>query len=319
MPSSGSSSTPSPWTTNARSVPSRRRTSASRGAAAGSPTPTTWRRDAGRVRQRAEQVERRPDADLAAGRAGVRHRRMEARGEQEGEAVGRAGPRRPTSASWSIRMPSASSTSAEPEREVIARLPCLATGHPGRGHDECRRRRDVERAAPVAAGPDDVDRAVPARRPAGPARASPWRSRPARRPSRRASAGRRAGPPAGPASPRRPSPRPWRARASSIDSVLAVDDRGEGRPDELAHRPPPRGRRAAAGSIASRHARPVANEPLAASSRPASPSPARRRKLASRCGPSGVRTDSGWNWTPSSGRRRVADAHDDAVRPRSSR
>ena len=32
--------------------------------------------------------------------------------------------------SWSVRTPSASSTSAEPEREVIARLPCLATGTP---------------------------------------------------------------------------------------------------------------------------------------------------------------------------------------------
>ena len=34
------------------------------------------------------------------------------------------------SASWSIRTPSASSTSAEPDRDVIARLPCFATGTP---------------------------------------------------------------------------------------------------------------------------------------------------------------------------------------------
>ena len=33
-------------------------------------------------------------------------------------------------ASWSVRTPSASSTSAEPALEVIARLPCLATGTP---------------------------------------------------------------------------------------------------------------------------------------------------------------------------------------------
>ena len=33
-------------------------------------------------------------------------------------------------ASWSIRMPSASRTSADPDRDVIARLPCLATGTP---------------------------------------------------------------------------------------------------------------------------------------------------------------------------------------------
>ena len=56
----------------------------------------------------------------------------------------------------------------------------------------------------------------------------------------------------------------------------------------------------------------VANDPVTASSRDASPSPAWRRKFASRCGPSGVSTLSGWNCTPSSGRR-VADAHDHPV------
>ena len=40
---------------------------------------------------------------------------------------------------------------------------------------------------------------------------------------------------------------------------------------------------------------------VASSSRDASPSPAWRRKFARRCGPCGVRTDSGWNCTPSSG------------------
>ena len=39
----------------------------------------------GWVRQRAEQVERGPDADLAAGRSGVLHRRMEVRREHERE------------------------------------------------------------------------------------------------------------------------------------------------------------------------------------------------------------------------------------------
>ena len=39
-------------------------------------------------------------------------------------------PARPTPASWSMRTPSASSTSAEPDFDVIARLPCLATGTP---------------------------------------------------------------------------------------------------------------------------------------------------------------------------------------------
>ncbi len=53
----------------------------------------------------------------------------------------------------------------------------------------------------------------------------------------------------------------------------------------------------ASGSVRPR----VANEPVAASSTPASPSPHSRRKLARRCGPSGVRTNSGWNCTPSRG------------------
>ena len=45
----------------------------------------------------------------------------------------------------------------------------------------------------------------------------------------------------------------------------------------------------------------VANVPLTRIEPAASPSPARRRKFASRCGPSGVSTLSGWNCTPSIG------------------
>ena len=41
LPSRGSSSTPAPWTTSDRSVPRRRSTSASFGAAAATPTPTS--------------------------------------------------------------------------------------------------------------------------------------------------------------------------------------------------------------------------------------------------------------------------------------
>ena len=37
------------------------------------------------------------------------------------------------------------------------------------------------------------------------------------------------------------------------------------------------------------------------------------RKFASSRSPSGVSTDSGWNWTPSAGSVAVADAHDDAA------
>ncbi len=54
-------------------------------------------------------------------------------------------------------MPSAASTSAAPDFEVKARLPCLATGTPAAGDDERRARRDVVGAVMVAAGADDVD------------------------------------------------------------------------------------------------------------------------------------------------------------------
>src|SRR5439155_22681131 len=75
--------------------------------------------------------------------------------------------------------------------------------------------------------------------------------------------------------------------------VVPFDHGGQRRPDDLAHRAPPIG----SGSVMPR----VAKEPLTASRRLASPSPASRRKFASSCGPSGVSTDSGWNWTPSIG------------------
>ena len=54
---------------------------------AGSATPSSWRRVPAGFVERTEQVERRPDADLAPGRAGVLHRRVEARREEEREAV----------------------------------------------------------------------------------------------------------------------------------------------------------------------------------------------------------------------------------------
>ena len=59
-----------------------------------------------------------------------------------------------------MRTPSASSTSAEPQRDDTARLPCLAIGTPGaRGH-EGRRGRDVEGLGAVATGTAGVDQAV---------------------------------------------------------------------------------------------------------------------------------------------------------------
>ena len=62
--------------------------------------------------------------------------------------------------------PSASSTSAEPDRDVIARLPCLATGTPAAATTSAAVVEMLNVPRAVAAGADDVDRALGRRRPA---------------------------------------------------------------------------------------------------------------------------------------------------------
>ena len=203
MPSSGSSSTPVAVDEKRPLGAQRWSTSASFGAAASSPTPIELRGVApaglvsGPTRLNAVRTPISRRVGPAWRIAGWKRARTGTRSRA------RATRRRAESASWSMRTPSASSTSAEPDFEVIARLPCLATGTPAaattsadvvemlnvpRRRRRYRRRRSCPRAPP----------------PARPARASPWRSPPARRPSRRASAGPSAGPPAGTGSPRRP-------------------------------------------------------------------------------------------------------------------
>ena len=85
---------------------------------------------AGRIRQRPEQVHDRGDSELLPHRA----RRAAWPGGRSGRtgrrAPPRAAPSAARSAASSMSTPSASSTSAEPEREVKLRLPCLATGTP---------------------------------------------------------------------------------------------------------------------------------------------------------------------------------------------
>ena len=82
-----------------------------------------------RVRQRAEEVEDRADGELLAHRDDEARRLVVVGREHEAEAdlvdaaPDRLGVR-------SMRTPSASSTSAEPERLVAVRLPCLATAQP---------------------------------------------------------------------------------------------------------------------------------------------------------------------------------------------
>src|SRR5258706_74060 len=99
---------------------------------------------AGRVGERPHEVERRPHADLATGRAGVSHRRMEARGKEEGKAElaqvvrGRLGividpdPE---------RVEDVGRTGTRGDRPVAV----LRDGDAGRGDDERGRGGDVER------------------------------------------------------------------------------------------------------------------------------------------------------------------------------
>ena len=111
---------------------------------------------AGRVGQRTEQVERRPDAELPAHRAGVPHRRMEGRREEERDArlvetaFDHRGRRRHVHAERleQIRAP------ATARHRPVAVLGHL---HAARGEHERRERRDVEGVRPVAAGAAGVE------------------------------------------------------------------------------------------------------------------------------------------------------------------
>ena len=90
----------------------------------------TWRVAPGRVGERAEEVEDRAHGELLAHRDDEARRAVVRRREHEAEAdLARCSARRPSGAR-SIRTPSASSTSAEPDRPVAERLPCLATAQP---------------------------------------------------------------------------------------------------------------------------------------------------------------------------------------------
>ena len=81
---------------------------------------------AGGVGERADEIEDGPEAERAAQRPQSLHGRVIERREEEDEAGlaqaldGQLGPS-------SMGTPRASSTSAAPQREVTARLPCLAT------------------------------------------------------------------------------------------------------------------------------------------------------------------------------------------------
>ena len=145
VPSRGSSSTPAPWTTNARSVPSSRSTSATRGHRRVADA-ATWRRVPAGVGHRAEQVERRPARRSRGGsgprgawpggssvQTGTRSRRAERGGRRiVGIVVDRE-----FQAPRGRRCPNRLGRRDRP-------VAVLGDRHAGRSHDEGRRGRDVE-------------------------------------------------------------------------------------------------------------------------------------------------------------------------------
>ena len=155
------SSRPSePCTAQTRSEPSSFRTWVSGSSQTSEKTPRSWRVTPAGFDKRAEQVEDRAGAELDAHRRHVAHGGVVGLGEHEaetrvssGSAAGPPGPRPSLT-------PRAASTSAVPDFDEAARLPCLATGTPQRRDDDRRQRRDVVAAGMVAAGADDVDRAL---------------------------------------------------------------------------------------------------------------------------------------------------------------
>ena len=219
----------------------------------------------GRVRQRTEQVERRADPDLAARRTGVLHRRVEPRREHEREpapAEGLARRQRVVVDPDAERVEDVGRPRSRGDRAVAV----LRHGDASGGDDERGRRRDVERAAAVAARADDIDRAngcIDPEDPLAHCRGEPGQllDRLAAHPEgdeERRQLGRR----------RLAIHHGAHRRAGLVHREdPAVDDRGERRPDLLAH-----GTVSASGSSSASPA--VANEPEAASSRDASPSPA---------------------------------------------
>ena len=192
-------------------------------------------------------------------------------------------------------MPRASSTSAEPAFDVIARLPCFATGMPAAATTSAAAVEMLK--VPLPSPPVPTTSIVPSGASTASTRSRIASAKPAssstvsprmRRPISSAASW------AGVASPSITAPIASRASSIVSDPPSTMEASAARTASLIASRP----RRPTTAVVASPA---VANEPVAASRRAASPSPASRRKLASRCGPCGVSTLSGWNWTPSIG------------------
>ena len=159
-----SSMPPAPWTTIVRSVPSAATTWANVSTRSGRDTPITC---VG-TRRRGSSAGRAGSSRSARRARGAPGPRSASRDGGSGRTGSRSRPRRSASATAScgrsMTTPSASSTSAEPAFEVIARLPCFATPWPQAATTIAAGGRDVERVRAVAAGADDVDQVGALRR-----------------------------------------------------------------------------------------------------------------------------------------------------------
>ena len=151
-----------PWTTRARSRPTWPSASATGlSQRRRSNTPNQLALHQGRVRHRPQQIENGArGCEFHPGPRDIAHGAVMARCHHEADARPRPGAFSSVSIGRSRLMPSAPSTSAAPDFEVKARLPCLATGTHGARHHQGGAGGDVVGAMVIAAGADDVDRAL---------------------------------------------------------------------------------------------------------------------------------------------------------------
>ena len=278
-PGTSSSSPLAEWKTTARSPPRLASASASRLTSSGRPTPITCRvAPAGFARgPSALKIVRIPSSRRTVPSSFIAG--WKAGREEEDQAHVVQDPARPVRIELDRHAA---------RREHVGRpdaggdRPVAVLGHRGAraGRDDGGRRREVEEVAADAARSARVEQ----RRAGGSPRAASGRAgpRPRRRSRRMSRPGSRCRTGSRPSAPRSPS------RPSGREDLLR-----EGAGQRL-----PRGRR-----LSNRHVR---RHGLCAS-RAAAPAPA-ATKFASSFSPSGVRTDSGWNCTPKTGRSRWASA-----------
>ncbi len=156
-PARVSSSSPSPCTIQAASVPEPGQRFGHRARPVGGEHAGELAPHAGRIRHRSEQVEDRARAKLDPRAGGVAHRGMVARREQEGAAGGAQDVGQPVQRHVDVdaeRGQHVGPAGARGQRPVAV----LGDRHAAAGDDEGDGGGDVQRAGIVAAGAADVDR-----------------------------------------------------------------------------------------------------------------------------------------------------------------